>query len=176
MKASNLPALCALIICASLTACSETPSETEVASGSFTDEAAAGSADYQVTKADHDNSGAMELSSANATNPPDGAEGARMPSGFTLYPGAKMGEGLSSVGQDGGGGMATFEVAAKSKDVVEFYRKQVQANGMRVTKDGKSGIVHMLNGANGNSDTKTISFQISPNGSGTKAQIIYSGK
>ena len=157
MKASMLPALSALIFCATLTACSETPTETPAAE-------AASAAD----------SSAAPVGAAEAAADPNAAA---MPAGFAVYPAAKMGEAISTPGEaGGGGGMVNFEVAAKPKEVVEFYRQQMQANGMRVTKDGKSGIVHMLSGSNREAATKSISFQISPDGSGTKAQVIYSSQ
>lgn len=174
MKASKALVLSALFICASLSACSEQPSETQAANGE--------AAEYRVTKADNSGS-AVDVSAAGGAGAVAGAGDAgqnasAMPTGFAPYPGAVMGQAITTPGQNGasGGGMVTFEVAAKSKDVVAFYRSQMEANGMRVTKDGKSGIVHMLNGENAAAATKTISFQISPQGAGTKAQVIYSSK
>lgn len=153
MKASMLPALSALFFCATLSACGDNSSTQQAATSD-----AAGAA-----------------SGAVVTPDPADPNSAYMPSGFAAYPGATMGEGIAPAAE-GGGGMVNFEVAAKPKDVTEFYRQQLTANGMRVTKDGKSGIVHMLSGTNPEAATKSISFQISPNGSGTKAQVIYSSQ
>ena len=57
-------------------------------------------------------------------------------------------------GQDGAGGMASFEVKGQAADVIAHFRKQAEAAGMKITTEVKAGETAMF-GAERPGDSKS---------------------
>lgn len=130
-------------------------SENEVASGTYTDPETGKTADYKITSSDDGESGKVSIKTEDGEMVFGGGAGnAKLPAGFTPYPGAKMTGGFSASGAQGTGGMASFEVEAKAADVIAHFRNQAEAAGMKVTSEIKSG------------DTMIIGAEMSGGGKG----------
>ena len=105
-------------------------SETEVASGTYTDPATGKTAEYKV-------SGSKDGEDGNVTVKTEDGEmrfgtDAKLPAGLTPYPGSKMTGGFAGSSDGKQGGVASFEVKAKAADVVAHYRSQIEAAGLKV--------------------------------------------
>jgi hypothetical protein len=104
----------------------------EIASGTVTDSDGK-AVDYRVTQSE-------DGDAANITIKTDegqmqfgsGAGNAKLPAGFTLYPGAKLTGGFDSSANGKSATMANFEVSGKGADVIAHYRKQAEAQGMTI--------------------------------------------
>lgn len=152
-------------------------SESEVASGKFTDPETGEVSNVRVTRADDGSGGSIQIMNKDGDMRLDaGPAGAKMPAGFSLYPGATLDGGLTMAGSDGSGGIANFEVKANGKDVLAFYRKQAEANGMTVTSEFMSGSVHMITAEKESGPVRSVNFQIVPEGELVRAHIVYSMK
>ena len=115
-------------------------SETEVASGTYTDPETGARADYKVTAGDDGESGNISIKTEDGEMVfGSGGANAKLPAGFTPFPGAKMTGGFAASGKDGQGGMASFEADGKAADVIAHFRKQAEAQGMKVTSEVKAG-------------------------------------
>lgn len=122
-----------------LSACGS-KSETEVASGTYTDPETGETADYKLTTSDDGETSEVTIKTEDGEMQfGGGAANAKLPTGFTAYPGSKLTGGFAASGTDGTGGMASFEVKANAADVIAHFRKQAEAAGMRVTSEIKSG-------------------------------------
>lgn len=137
-----------------LSACGS-KSETEVASGTYTDPETGETADYKLTTSDDGETSEVSIKTKDGEMQfGGGAANAKLPAGFTAYPGSKLTGGFAASGTDGTGGMASFEVNAKAADVIAHFRKQAEAAGMKVTSEIKTGDSAII-GAEKPGDTKT---------------------
>lgn len=162
----------ALAVALTLAACGS-KSETEVASGSYTDPETGKTADYKVTTDGADGNQVSFKTEDGEMSFGGGAGNARLPAGFTAYPGATMMGGFSASGKDGQGGMASFEVDAQAADVIAHFRKQAEAVGMKVTTEVKSGETMMF-GAEKAGDSKTgIQVTATQTGGKVTGSITY---
>lgn len=120
-------------------------SETEVASGTYTDPATGKSADYKVTSDVNGENGNISIKTEDGeVNFGGSAANAKLPAGFTLYPGAKVTGGMTASGKDGDSGLASFEVKGQAADVIAHYRKQAEAAGLKVSSEIKAGDTMMF--------------------------------
>lgn len=126
----------------SLAACGS-KSETEVASGTYTDPETGETSEFRVTAdADDGESGNISIKTKDGEMRfGSGAANAALPAGFTPYPGSKMTGGFTA---DGQGGMASFEAKAKAADVIAHFRKQAEAQGMDITSEVRAGETLMI--------------------------------
>ncbi|KGB51642.1 hypothetical protein FG91_04004 [Sphingopyxis sp. LC81] len=92
-----------------------------------------------------------------------GADNQQYPKGFSPYPGSRPARNFSASVSDGGT-VASFEVEAKVADVMAHFRKQAEAQGMKITGQVEGG-------------STTIFVADRPDGSGdnVKFTIIQSG-
>jgi hypothetical protein len=122
----------ALIAPALLLAACGGSGESEIASGTVTD-ADGKSVDYSVTQSGDGDDGKVTIKTSEGEMQfGSGAGNAKMPDGFTLYPGAKLTGGMNSAAEGKTATMANFEVAGKGADVIAHYRKQAEAQGMKI--------------------------------------------
>ncbi len=122
----------AWLIPALLLAACGSSNESEIASGTVTD-ADGKTADYSITQSGDGDEGKITIKTDEGEMQfGSGAGNAKMPEGFTLYPGAKLTGGMNSAAGDKSATMANFEVAGKNADVIAFYRKQAEAQGMKI--------------------------------------------
>lgn len=104
----------------------------EVASGTVTD-ADGKSTDYSVTQSGDGDEGQVTIKTdEGSVQFGSGAGNAKLPDGFTLYPGAKLTGGMNSAAEGKSATIANFEVKAKGADVIAHYRKQAEAQGMKI--------------------------------------------
>lgn len=114
-----------------LTACGGND-EREIASGTVTD-ADGKSANYSVTQSGDGDAGQVTIKTDEGEMKfGSGAGNAKMPDGFTLYPGATLTGGMNSSADNGSATMANFEVEGKHTDVIAHYRKQAEAQGLKI--------------------------------------------
>ncbi len=137
------------LVCAAalmLAACgSESNSETEVASGSYTDPETGETADYSVTKSADGETGSISIKTKDGKMQfGGGAQHAKLPTGFTPYPGSTMTGGFTASGDDGKSGMASFEATGNAADVIDHFRNQAEAAGMKITTEITAGDTMML--------------------------------
>ena len=106
--------------------------ESEIASGTVTD-ADGKSTDYRVTQSGDGDDGQIKIKTDEGEMQfGSGAGNAKMSDGFALYPGAKLTGGMNSAIEGQTATMANFEVSGKNADVIAFYRKQAEAQGMKI--------------------------------------------
>lgn len=137
------------LVCAAalmLGACgSESRSETEVASGSYTDPETGETAEYSVTSSADGEADSINIETKDGKMQfGGGAQHAKMPAGFAPYPGSTMTGGFTASGDDGASGMASFEAAGKAADVIDHFREQAEAAGMEITTEITAGETMML--------------------------------
>jgi len=114
--------------------------EKEVASGTYTDPETGESADYKVTSSEDGESSNVSIKTEDGEMRfGGGAANAKLPAGFTAYPGATLTGGYAATGTEGPGGMASFEADAQAADVIAHIQKQALAQGMKITTEIKSG-------------------------------------
>lgn len=116
-------------------------SEKEVASGTYTDPETGKTADYKVTSSADGDEGNISIKTEDGEMSFGGGEAnARLPAGFTPYPGAKMTGGMTAKGADGvESGLASFEVKGRAADVIAHFRKQAEAAGMKISGEVSGG-------------------------------------
>jgi hypothetical protein len=126
--------LCAALAAATLfLAGCGSKSETEVASGTYTDPETGKTADYKISSSDDGENGKVTIKTEEGEVQFGGY--AKLPAGITPYPGSKMTGGFAGSGKDGQGGLASFEVKAKAADVIAHFRKQIEGAGMKVNSE-----------------------------------------
>ena len=114
-----------------LAACGSS-NESEIASGTVTDSEGK-TADYSITQSGDGDEGKVTIKTDEGEMQfGSGAGNAKMPDGFALYPGAKLTGGMNSAANGKSATMANFEVSGKTSDVIAFYRKQAEAQGMKI--------------------------------------------
>ncbi|WP_077148857.1 hypothetical protein [Sphingopyxis sp. KK2] len=144
---TNRPTLIlAATAAALLVAACGSKSEQEVASGTYTDPETGETADYKVTKSADGEDGSISIKTEDGEMSfGGGASSAKLPKGFTPYPGATMTGGMAATGPGGEqSGMASFEVKGQAADVIAHYRKQAEAAGLKVASEVKAGDMMMF--------------------------------
>lgn len=145
-------------------------SESEVASGTYTDPETGKTADYKVTSEDGEN-GKVTIKTDEGEVQFGGA--AKLPVGITPYPGSKMTGGFAGSGKDGQGGLASFEVKGKAADVMAHFRQQIEGAGLKVNSEINAEDTMIL-GAEKPGDRKTsIQVTATQNGDMVEGAITY---
>lgn len=148
--------------------------ETEVASGTYTDPETGESADYKVTAGDDSESGNISIKTEDGEMVfGGGAANAKLPAGFTPFPGAKMTGGFAATGKDGQGGMASFEADGKAADVIAHFRKQAEAQGMKVTSEVKAGDTLMFGAEAAGAGKTGVQVTATQAGSKVNGSVTY---
>ena len=150
------------------------PSEKEVASGTYTDPETGETADYKVTSGDDGESGNISIKTEDGeVTFGGGAANAKLPAGFALYPGAKISGGFASSSKDGSGGMTSFDVEGQAADVIAHVRKQAEAQGMKVTTEIKSGDTMIIGAEKPGDEKTTIQVTATQEGDMVNGAITY---
>ena len=174
MTKSRLSLLAATAATALLLAACGSKSEKEVASGTYTDPETGETADYKVTSSGDGEDGNVSIKTADGEmNFGGGAASAKLPAGFTPYPGAKMTGGMSASGKDGESGMASFEAKGQAADVIAHFRKQAEAAGMKVTSEVKAGDAMMLSAEKGDGGKRGVQITATQEGGTVTGAITY---
>jgi hypothetical protein len=145
-------------------------SETDIASGSYTDPETGKTADYKIS-GDGGENGKVTIKTEEGEVQFGGP--AKLPAGITPYPGSKMTGGFAGSGKDGQGGLASFEVKARAADVIAHFRKQIENAGLKVNSEMTAEDTIML-GAEKPGDEKTsIQVTTSQNGDMVEGTVSY---
>lgn len=156
-----------------LTACGA-KSEQEVASGTYTDPATGKTADYKVTQSAEGEDGNVTIKTADGElNFGGGAANAKLPAGFTLYPGAKITGGMAAKSKDGESGMTSFEVQGQAADVIAHFKKQAEAAGLKVTSEVKAGEMMMLSAEKGDGGKHDVQVTATQEGGKVTGAMTY---
>ena len=151
-------------------------SEQEVASGTYTDPDTGKTADYKVTKSADGEDGAVSIKTADGeVSFGGGVANARLPAGFTAYPGARMTGGMSASGKDGESGMASFEVKGQAADVIAHFRKQAEAAGLKVSSEVKAGDMMMFSAEKGEGGKGGVQVTATQAGDTVNGTVTYGG-
>lgn len=146
-------------------------SETEVASGTYTDPATGKTTEYKV-------SGSKDGEEGNVTFKTEDGEvrfgsEAKLPAGLTPYPGSKMTGGFAGSSEDGKGGMAGFEVKARVADVVAHYRGQIEAAGLKIKSEMTADDTMIIGAEKPGDEKTTIQVTATQEGDMVNGAITY---
>lgn len=146
-------------------------SETEVASGTYTDPATGKTAEYKV-------SGSKDGEDGNVTVKTEDGEmrfgtDATLPAGLTPYPGSKMTGGFAGTSEGKQGGVASFEVKGKAADVVAHYRSQIEAAGLKVKSEMKAGDTILIGAEKPGDANTTIQVTATQEGDMVQGAVTY---
>lgn len=148
-------------------------SEKEVASGTYTDPETGETAEYKVTSDDGEAGNVTIKTADGEVSFGGGAAHAKLPAGIAPYPGARMTGGLSSSGKDGNAGMASFEVKGKAADVIAHFRKEVEAQGMKVTSEITADQTMMFAAQKADDDKSGMQFTATQEGDQVRGSVTY---
>ncbi len=146
-------------------------SETEIASGTYTDPATGKTAEYKV-------SGGKDGEEGNVSIKTEDGEvkfgtGAKLPAGLTPYPGSQMTGGFTGTSDGKQGGLASFEVKAKAADVVAHYRTQIEAAGLKVKSEMNAGDTIIIGAEKPGDEKTTMQVTATQNGDMVEGAITY---
>lgn len=157
-----------------LAACGS-PSEQEVASGTYTDPDTGETADYKVTTSADGDEGKVSIKTADGEMSFGGGVAAKLPAGFTPYPGSKMTGGMATTGKDGASGLASFEVEGKAADVIAHFRKRAEAAGMKVTSEVSAGDTLMFGAEKDGAGKNGVHVTATQQGGKVTGAVTYGG-
>lgn len=150
-------------------------SETEIASGTVTDPETGETSQYRVTTDDGGDESNISIKTKDGeVSFGGGTTNARLPDGFTPYPGTKMTGGFTSSTADGAGGMANFEVKGAAADVIAHFRKQAVAQGMKATSEMTAGDTVMFAAEKADDSKANIQLTATQSGDTVSGAVIYS--
>ncbi|HEX3945923.1 MAG TPA: hypothetical protein VHW69_17760 [Rhizomicrobium sp.] len=99
--------------------------------------------------------------------------GSKLPTFVSIYPGAKVVSTMSGGDSRTGGGTVTFVSNAAPAAVIGFYRQKTASAGFRQNLDANDNGSLLYSATSGN---RTVQVLASSDGSGTHAQITWSGR
>ena len=146
-------------------------SETEVASGTYTDPETGKTADYKISSSEDGENGKVTIKTDNGEVQFGGE--AKLPAGFTPFPGSKMTGGFSGSSEGRRGGLASFEVKGKAADVVAHYRRQIEAAGLKVKSEMKAEDTVIISAEKPDDAETSIQVTATQNGDMVEGAITY---
>ncbi|WP_428682756.1 hypothetical protein [Sphingopyxis sp.] len=166
----NLTLSAALATALLVTGCGS-KSETEVASGTYTDPATGKTAEYKVSGGKDGEDGKVTIKTDDGEMQ-FGTE-AKLPAGLTPYPGSKMTGGFAGSSEGKQGGLASFEVKAKAADVVAHYRGQIESAGLKVKSEMNAGDTIIIGAEKPGDEQTTIQVTATQNGDIVEGAVTY---
>ena len=146
--------------------------EREVMSGTVTDPETGKDTSYVVTSDRDGGDGTVTVKSDKGTATfGSGAAHARLPAGIAPFPGAMMTGGFAADGPEGTGGMATFTAKAASADVIAHFRRQAEAQGMKVISEVSAEDTRMI--AAEAKDGSTLQITATQEGDSVTGNVAY---
>lgn len=97
----------------------------------------------------------------------------KLPGFVAVYPGAKVISSVSGSGGSGAGGTIQLEISATPDRVVEFYKQKTTAAGFQQTLDANDAGSLLYAATSGK---RTVQVLPSADGTGTHAQVTWSGQ
>lgn len=172
MTRPTFPVLTAFAVAAALfVAGCGSRSETEVASGTYTDPETGKTADYRISSQKDGENGKVTIKTEEGEVQFGGE--AKLPAGIAPYPGSKMTGGFAGSGKQGQGGLASFEVKGTAAGVMAHFRKQIEAAGFKVNSEINAEDTMIL-GAEKPGDSKTsIQVTATQNGGMVEGAVTY---
>lgn len=146
-------------------------SETEVASGTYTDPETGKTADYKISSTKDGGSDKVTIKTEDGEV--QFGTGAELPAGLTPYPGSKMTGGFAGSSEGKQGGLASFEVKAKAADVVAHYRKQIEAAGLKVKSEMTAGDTIIIGAEKADDEKTSIQITATQNGDMVEGAVTY---
>jgi len=146
-------------------------SETEVASGTYTDPETGKTADYKISSDKNGDDSKVTIKTEDGEMQ-FGTE-AKLPAGLTPYPGSKMTGGFAGSSEGKQGGLASFEVKAKAADVVAHYRGQIERAGLKVKSEMNAGDTIIIGAEKPGDEKTTIQVTASQNGDMVEGAVTY---
>ncbi|VWX56426.1 hypothetical protein [Sphingorhabdus sp. 109] len=137
--------------------------ENERAAGSF-DDGDGNKGSYSI-RGDEENSETVIRSGEEEVRIATGDKAANdLPFDIKLYPGADIQTSMSGMGEGKSGAMLVFRTGDSADEVIEFYRKQMEARGIAVKTEIKSGEMQMIGGERAKDEGLHVSVTKSPDG------------
>tara|TARA_R110000824_G_scaffold61818_2_gene164052 strand:- start:585 stop:1091 length:507 start_codon:yes stop_codon:yes gene_type:complete len=97
-----------------------------------------------------------------------------LPMDIKLYPGAEIQTSMSGAGEGKSGAMVVFSTTDSADEVIAFYHKELESNGIMFKTEIKSGDMRVIGGERPDGESVHISVAESPDGRVT-ATIIVGG-
>ena len=155
-----------VLVAASIMALSACSSEK---SGTITNEDG-DTVEYAIDGAGEDVTATISSDDGDATVRSGKNVDVKLPAGFTIYPGAEVQHGTSFTADNGEGGLINMTSSASPQKMVDFYRKQAEAAGARITLSATAGERMMLAGEKDGGVKFT--FNAGKSGDKTEAQLV----
>lgn len=146
-------------------------SETEVASGTYTDPETGKTADYKISSSKDGTSDKVTIKTEEGEV--QFGTGGALPAGLSPYPGTKMTGGFTGSSEGKQGGLASFEVKAKATDVIAHYRRQIEAAGLKVKSEMTAEDTIMIGAEKPDDEKTTIQVTATQNGDMVEGAITY---
>lgn len=146
-------------------------SETEVASGTYTDPETGKTADYKISSSEDGENGKVTIKTDDGEVQFGGE--AKLPAGLTPFPGSKMTGGFAGSSEGRQGGLASFEVKGKATDVVAHYRRQIEAAGLKVKSEMKAEDTVIISAEKPDDPETSIQVTATQNGDMVEGAITY---
>ena len=146
-------------------------SETEVASGTYTDPATGKTADYSISSSEDGENGKVTIKTEEGEVQFGGE--AKLPAGITPYPGSKMTGGFAGSSEGKQGGLASFEVKGKAADVVAHYRRQIEAAGLKVKSEMNAADTIIISAEKPDDAQTSIQITATQNGDMVEGAVTY---
>ena len=124
-------------------------SSDEVASGEF-DDGDGGKGEYSLNQKDGENQLTIKTDDGEVRINSGTGAGAdtKLPLGLKLYPGAEVLSSMTGTGEGKSGGMVSFKTDVSRDEVMEFYKKQAQDQGIKIEAEMTMGDRKMFAGNN----------------------------
>lgn len=172
MTIRTTPSICAALAAAMLfLAGCGSKSETEVASGTYTDPETGKTADYSISSSEDGENGKVTIKTGEGEVQFGGE--AKLPAGITAYPGSKMTGGFAGSSEGKQGGLASFEVKARAADVVAHYRRQIEAAGLKVTSEMNAEDTVIISAEKPDDAKTSIQVTATQNGDMVEGAVTY---
>jgi hypothetical protein len=113
-----------------------------------------------------------EITSDDGTTTIRSGEGvsADLPKGYSMYPGATIVSATTIAGAANSGSMVFFESDASPQDVVAHFRKQAEADGVKIQMEMKTGNTMILSGEG--DDGRVFSITVSDDGGKSSGNLM----
>ena len=146
-------------------------SETEVASGTYTDPATGKTADYSISSSEDGENGKVTIKTEEGEVQFGGE--AKLPAGMTPYPGSKMTGGFAGSSEGKQGGLASFEVKGRAADVIAHYRRQIEAAGLKVKSEMNAEDTIIISAEKPDDAKTSIQITATQNGDMVEGAVTY---
>ena len=93
-----------------------------------------------------------------------------LPDGYSMYPGARIVSATTMSGVSNNGSMVFFESDAAPEDVVTHFRKQAEADGVKIQMEMKTGDTQILSGEG--DDGRIFSITVNDEGGTSSGSLM----